>query len=160
MSRPVISAALLLAFVAQPASAAATASGQAIGTVKYKDKTVTLQHAYLIAGDNHGSKVRKVILSAVDIKDEITAATSLMSAGAKLREGISFELDDSMPFVGYWMAIADQSIQVSAPLDKKLFATTTSTAQRVAGKASFDQSGSGGPKVEATFDAALLKEFP
>lgn len=159
MTRSLVSSALLLAFVAPPASAAAPASGQAIGTVRYKDKTVTLRHAYLIAGDNYGSKVRKVILSAVDIKDKIAGASSLMSAGAKLREGISFELDESVPFVGYWMAIADQSMQISAPLEPKLFATTASTPQRVAGKVSFDQSGSGGPKVEAEFDASLLKEF-
>lgn len=140
-------------------AAAAPASGQAIGTVKYKDETVTLQHAYLIGADKSGTKVRLVILSAVDIKDKITAASSLMSASAKLREGISFELDETMPFVGYWMAIADQSMQMSAPLDAKLFLTTASTPQRVAGEVSFDQSGSGGPKVEATFDATLTKSF-
>lgn len=140
-------------------AASVPTSGQAIGSVKYKDKTVTLQHAYLITGDNHGTKVRKVILSAVDIKDKITASTSLMSASSKLREGISFELDETMPFVGYWMAIADQSTQVSAPLDAKLFATTTNTPQRVAGKVSFDESASGGPKVEASFDAPLTKSF-
>ncbi len=140
-------------------AAAAPTSGQAIGMIKYKDKTVNLQHAYLIAGDKNGTKVRMVILSAVDIKDKITAANSLMSASAKLREGISFELDETMPFVGYWMAIADQSMQMSAPLDAKLFQTTASTPQRVAGKAAFDQSGSGGPKVEASFDATLTKSF-
>jgi hypothetical protein len=140
-------------------AASVPTSGQAIGTVKYKDKTVTLEHAYLVVGDNHGTSVRKVILSAVDIEDEITSASSLMSAGAKLREGISFELDETMPFVGYWMAIADQSMQVSAPLDAKLFVTTVNTPQRVAGKVSFDQTGSGGPKVEVSFDATVTKSF-
>jgi hypothetical protein len=134
-------------------------AGQAIGTLKYKDKTVTLEHAYLIVGDNHGTRVRKVILSAVDIEDEIAGASSLMGASGKLREGISFELDETMPFVGYWMAIADQSMQVSAPLDAKLFATTVDTPQRVAGKVSFDQTGSGGPKVEVSFDATVTKSF-
>jgi hypothetical protein len=140
-------------------AASVPASGQAIGTVKYKDKTVTLQHAYLIVGDNHGTRVRKVILSAVDIEDQIAGASSLMGASGKMREGISFELDETMPFVGYWMAIVDQSMQVSAPLDAKLFVTTTNTPQRVAGKVSFDQTGSGGPKVEVSFDAALTKSF-
>jgi hypothetical protein len=134
-------------------------AGQAIGTVTYKDKTVTLEHAYLVVGDNHGTRVRKVILSAVDIEDEIAGASSLMSAGAKLREGISFDLDETMPFVGYWMAIADQSMQVSAPLDAKLFASTVDTPQRVTGKVSFDQTASGGPKVEVSFDATVTKSF-
>jgi hypothetical protein len=57
------------------------------------------------------------------------------------------------------MAIADQSMQVSAPLDRKLFATTVDTPQRIAGTVSFDETGSGGPKVEVSFDAALTKSF-
>lgn len=134
-------------------------SGQAIGTVTYKDKTVTLEHAYLIVGDNHGTRVRKVILSAVDIEDEIAGASSLRGASGEMREGISFELSETMPFVGYWMAIADQSMQVSSPLDMRLFATTVDTPQRVAGKVSFDETGSGGPKVEVSFDATLTKSF-
>jgi hypothetical protein len=138
---------------------AVAAEGKVTGTIQHKGKTVTLQHAYLIAGDNYGNKVRRVILSAVDIKDKITASTSLSSAGAKLREGISFELDESMPFVGYWMVHSDQSVQISAPLDAKKFATTTSTPQRVAGTVKFDESASGGPKVDVTFDATLVKEF-
>ena len=140
-------------------AASVPTSGQAIGTVKYEDKTVTLEHAYLVVGDNHGTRVRKVILSAVDIEDAIVGASSLMGASAKLREGIAFELDETMPFVGYWMAIANQSMQVSAPLDAKLFATTVNTPQRVAGQVSFDQTGSGGPKVEVSFDATVTKSF-
>ncbi len=152
-------AALFLALVAPSVAAADPGSGEAIGTIQYEGRTVTLKHAYLIAGDNFGSKVRKVILSAVDIGDRIAAADSLSSASGKLREGIAFEFDETLPFVGYWMAIDDQSVQVSAPIDRAVFTTTTSTADRIVGKVAFDKSGAGGPRVEVSFDAALLKEF-
>ena len=121
---------------------------------------MTLQHAYLIAGDNYGSKVRKVILSAVDIKGTDRRLERADERQLEAAHGISFELDPSMPFVGYWMAIDDQKTQVSAPLDKKLFTTSADTPQRIAGKVTFDQTGSGGPKVDVELRRAAGQGVP
>jgi hypothetical protein len=133
--------------------------GEAIGTITFQDQSVTLRHAYLVAGEYNGNPVRKVILSAVDIEDAIVAARSMVAASALLREGITFAFDESVPYVRTWVAIADQSLQKSSAPEKDLFTTTVDSRRRIAGSVAFDESASYGAKVEASFNAELIRSF-
>ena len=140
------------------AAHAAVGPGQANGTIAHKGKTVVLKHAYYVTGTNMGFPLRQVVLSATDIGPAMAADDSLLTAGNRLREGIIVYIDEGK-MLRYWMAISDQTEQVSTMFPAKEFTATANDAKRVAGKLAFDHTRSGGPKVDVEFDARLLKEF-
>jgi len=140
------------------AAHAAVGSGQASGTLVHKGKTVVLKYAYFIKGTNMGFPLRQVVLSTTDIGPAMAADSSLLTAGDRLREGIMVCVDAGK-MLRYWMAISDQTEQVSTMFPAKEFAASANDANRIAGRLIFDHTRSGGPKVDVEFDAGLLKEF-
>jgi hypothetical protein len=74
------------------------------------------------------------------------------------RRGMTIDLDNG-PRINYWVALNGQRVQHSGTLEPKVLGATANDAKRVAGKLAFDQSGSGGAKVDVQFDAPLAKAF-
>ena len=52
-----------------------------------------------------------------------------------------------------------QKIQYSGTEPRESLASTANDAKKVAGTLRFDKTSAGGPKVDVTFDAALVKDL-
>ena len=148
------------------ASFGLTAASDAKGTLNYKgrakDFAVTLKYAHLVKGpDTMDPKttIRRVILSSTDLTAKIQACKTLDCSDDDLNEGIEIDIIAGGPRLLYWVAVGDGLVQYSGTQKPTALVTTTDTADRLAGRIAFDDSGAGGAKLDATFDATLIKTF-
>jgi hypothetical protein len=154
----------LLAFAAALAltlAGGAASAGTAKGTLKHKNKTVTLAHAYLVVGPDAldpATKIRRLILSANDLGAKLDACKTMSCTDGEVTEGLVVDIG-SGPRMNYWMAISDQRVQHSDTEEPASLAATTDDARKLAGKLTIDDTGSGGPQLSVEFDAPLVKEF-
>ena len=131
------------------------------GTVSYKDKTATLKYAYLVKGPDSMDPeiiIRQVILSQTDLSADIQACTTLSCCTNNLTEGLTIDFDAG-PRLNYWVVLNNQMVQYSGTQTVEALDATRNEPGQIAGTLFIDATASGGPKVEATFDATLLKEF-
>ena len=151
--------ALVGALPVLPVSLAAI--GTAKGTLTYKNKVVALKYAYLVMGpDAIDTKkiIRRLILAATDVGAKIRACQTMSCVDGALTEGMTVEFHGG-PRVNVWMAIDDGRVQYSGTESPTAFNASTDEPKRLAGGLSFDATSKGGPRVDAEFDAALLKEL-
>ena len=151
-----ILATALFAFKAMPAAA-----GENKGTITAAKGTVTVKYAYFVKGpDSLDPKkiIRKIILTDQDLGAKITACTTMSCADSDLTSGLTVDLDGG-PRLNFWMVMNGGLVQHSGTVEATALKLTADEAKRLAGKLSFDKTTSGGPKVDADFDATLLKEF-
>jgi len=136
------------------------AGNEAKGTFVFKGKTVTLKHAYLITGPDAVTKqpIRRVILSPVDLSKAMAQCARMMCTHGSVGEGLSLNFEGG-PRLFYWLVMNRQRVQHSGTEPVKSFVASADDAKRMAGKLVFDQTASGGPKVDVEFDAALVKEL-
>jgi hypothetical protein len=156
-----LTVAALTAMLFEAEFAAEEAKGTLAFKAKAKDYAVELKYAYLIKVPdalNPKEMVRRVVFTPGDIGPDIKACTVAGCVDGSLSDGLHVDL--STPFLPYWMVLNDQRVQHSGPADLAALKLTTDTPTRVAGKLTFDATKGGGPKVDVTFDAVLLKEFP
>ncbi|MEP6701561.1 MAG: hypothetical protein ABJB04_01140 [Betaproteobacteria bacterium] len=149
------------ALVAGLALVMAAAAEPATGTLKYKDKRTTLKYAWLVTGPSDvdpDKTVRRLVLSATDIGAQLLACRTFSCTDTEVHEGMTVDLVPG-PRVHYWVAINFQTTQYSGTTNSDVFAARSNDPQRLAGKLSIDDLGAGGPKVDAEFDVALLKDF-
>ena len=144
-------------------ASAYAAGGTAKGTIKIKDKTVDLKHAYLVKGPDafdSSKTVSTVIITPNDISKEITECKSA-SCASGITEGMTVGKEDfgSTTRVVYWVVTNDGMMQYSGNDDVSALVLTTDTADRMAGKLTIDDSAADGPKIDVEFDAPLAKEF-
>ena len=156
-------AAGLLALVAAAAlpSGSDGAAGQAKGTLSHKGKSVTLAHAYLVTGPDAvdpKKTIRRLILSTKDLGAKIKGCQGMSCSDGEVTEGLVVDIG-SGPRLNYWMALNDQKVQHSGTQPPVSLKATADEPKRLAGKLSFDDTASSGPKVDVEFDAALVKEF-
>jgi hypothetical protein len=150
----------LLASMSHP-SVSPAAAGDAKGTLTHKARTVTFKHAYLVTGPDAvdpKKTVRRVILSPRDVAAKVRGCGTMSCVDGALMEGLVVDLDGG-PRLNYWMAINDQMVQHSGTKPPAALKATADEPKRLAGKLAFDDTQSGGPKVDVEFDAALVKEF-
>ncbi|HEX5035902.1 MAG TPA: hypothetical protein VFX30_01945 [bacterium] len=153
-ARLLTAAAMLL--VSSPVFAGATA-----GTLTHPKATVALKYSYFVKGpDGLDPKktIRRLIFTSADIGAKIQACTTMSCVDGTLTEGVMVDLDQGSR-LNYWMVLNGGLVQYSGTTDVANLKTTTDQPKALAGKLTFDDSGMGGPKVDATFDDALLKEF-
>ncbi len=155
-------AALVLALAVSVGLAAA---GDAKGTLNYKSKSkdfaIALKYAHYVKGpDDMDPKttIKRVILSSTDLTSKIQACKTLDCSDDGLTEGIEIDITGG-PRLLYWLVVNGGLVQYSGTQQPASLVTTADTAQRLAGKITFDDSGAGGAKVDVTFDASLLKAF-
>jgi hypothetical protein len=155
---------LSVAVVSAILSGAEPAADEAKGTLAYKakakDYAVDLRYAYLIKVPdalNPKEMVRRLVFTPRDIGPDIKACTVAGCVDGSLSD--SLHVDLSTPFLPYWMVLDDQRLQHSGPANLAAMKLTTDTPTRIAGQLTFDATKGGGPKVDVSFDAVLLKEF-
>ena len=149
------------ALVAGLAIAISAAAEPATGTLKYKDKRTTLKYAWLVTGPSDvdpDKMVRRLVLSASDIGAQLLACKTFSCTDGEVNEGMTVDFFAG-PRLRYWVAINSQTTQYSGTANSDVFAARGNDPQRLAGKLAIDDLGAGGPKVDAEFDVALLKEF-
>ena len=105
-----------------------------------------------------GKPMRRLILSPKDIGSKIASCAKMSCVDGDLDEGLKVDFVDG-PRLNYWLVMNGQKIQYSGTEPKESLASTANDAKKVAGTLRFDKTGVGGPKVDVTFDAALVKEL-
>jgi len=152
----IVSAVILIAALgAGPAHAA-----DAKGTVVYKGRTVDVKHAFLVQTTDamSGKPMRRLILSPKDIGAKIASCAKMSCVDGDLDEGLEVDFVDG-PRLNYWLVMNGQKIQYSGTEPRESLASTANDAKKVAGTLRFDKTSAGGPKVDVTFDAALVKDL-
>jgi len=141
------------------------AGEKAKGTVTYKGPkksfSVDLKHVCLVKGPDmfdEKKTIRRLVFTADDFSKVINEADALNAFDGKLMEGIIIELSDG-PRLNYWLVLNNQLVQTSGTVDLVALKSTANTPTRLAGKITFDDSKSDGPKMNVEFDAPLLKSF-
>ena len=152
---------LALALTVALPSGSQGAAGKAKGSLTHKGKAVALAHAYLVTGpDAVDSKktVRRLILTGKDLGAKMRGCQTMSCTDGEVTEGLVVDIDGG-PRLNYWMALNDQKVQHSGTQRPAALKATADEPKRLAGKLSFDDTASSGPKVDVEFDAGLVKEF-
>ncbi|MBC7892401.1 MAG: hypothetical protein H7Y12_09325 [Sphingobacteriaceae bacterium] len=135
------------------------------GTLTYqsagKTYTLAIRHVSFVKGPDAvepTKRIRRLIFSNTDFSATLKASPTLAKADGKLTEALEVDLDAGSR-LNYWLVLNDQRVQYSGT--EKLAALTlrTDTPTRLAGTLRFDGTPAGGPQVDVTFEASLLKEF-
>jgi len=143
------------------ACGAAAAAGSANGALVHKDRNVALKYAYLVRGPDvvdGRTIIRSLVLSAQDIEAKLKGCAVSSCVAGVVTEGLIVDLI-SGPRLGVSMAINNGLVQYSGTLKPAALRLTSDGDDRLAGQLEFDKTGSGGPRVEAGFDATLVKAF-
>ena len=140
--------------------AAPAIAGDAKGTVTYKDRTADVKYAYLVKGPDSVTKqpIRRLVLSTKDLGGKIAACKTMSCTDSDLDDGLSVNLEPG-PRFNYWMVMNGQKIQYSGTEPVAALAAKTDDAKKLAGTLRFDKTSAGGPKVDVTFDAPMVKEL-
>jgi len=136
-------------------------AGEAKGSLSHRGRVVTLTRAYLVTGPDTvdpRKMVRRIILSGKDVGAKVRACETMGCASDGVMEGLVVDLDGG-PRLNYWMTINDQLVQHSGTKPPAVLKAGVDEPKRLAGKLSFDDTASLGPKVDVEFDATLVKEF-
>lgn len=147
---------LLLSFIAR------TDVGK--GKLAYKTGSksfdMNIKSAYFIAGPDgfdSGKKIRRLIFTTNTLDDKIKSCGA-MNCVDQYIEGMQVDLD-AAPRLLYWISLNNQLVQYSGTAQTEFMTLTADTQDHLAGTLKFDQSASGGPVVDVTFDAKLVKTF-
>ena len=142
-----------------------TLPSDAKGTLNYKGKSkdfaIALKYAHYVKGPDTidpKTTIRRVILSSTDLTAKIQACKTMDCSDDDLAEGIEIDITGG-PRLLYWLVVNDGLMQYSGTQQPAALATTADTANRLAGKITFDDSAAGGAKLDVTFDATLIKTF-
>jgi hypothetical protein len=136
--------------------------GTANGTATLKSRkgpvTVTFTHAAAVAGpDVLEAPIRRLVLSTTDVSAALKACESMLKCSdGGIREGLTLDLGHE-PRHGFWFVANDQLVQHSGVVRPETVVLTTDTPTRIAGTFTLDQQASGGPVVQVTFDAPIVK---
>jgi len=125
-----------------------------------KSFDMNVKSAYFIAGPDgfdDSKKIRRLIFTANALDDKIKSCGA-MNCVDQYIEGIQVDLD-AAPRLLYWISLNNQLVQYSGTAQNEFLALTADTPDHLAGTLKFDQSASGGPVVDITFDAKLVKTF-
>ena len=141
---------------ARPADGAPR-SASAQGTIVYGGATRTIAYAFAVKGPDavdEKKAIRRLVLSAIDVGPKIAACSTMACVDGSVTEGMEVDLDAGQR-LNYWVALVGQRIQYSGTAIPEAFAATANDGRRIAGRLSIDDSAAGGPKIDATFDAAI-----
>ena len=157
-SSGIVSAGIVFA-VASLAALRLEAADASKGSVVFHGKTMELQYVYLVKGpDDMSTTIRELVFSPTDLAAKIQACTTLSCVSGELGEGMTVDFDAG-PRLNYWVVADGQRVQHSGTVKPSAFTASADEPDRLAGSLTFDDSASGGGKLDVTFDAALVKEF-
>jgi hypothetical protein len=145
------------ASLAGGAGAADTGSG----SIAYKGRAAALKYVWLVTGPSDmepGKVVRRLILSATDIGGKLQACKAFSCTDGEVTEGMTVDFTGG-PRLNYWVALNGQKVQYSGAARPDAFTANADDATHLAGRLVIDDTAAGGPKVTATFDVTLAKDF-
>lgn len=125
-----------------------------------KSFDVDLKFAYFIIGPDafdDAKKIRRLIFTSKNIDDKIKSCGA-MNCVDQYIDGLQVDLD-AAPRLLYWVNLNNQLVQYSGTAVNESLALTADGKDKLAGTLTIDNSNSGGPKVDVTFDAALKRTF-
>jgi hypothetical protein len=125
-----------------------------------KSFDMNIKSAFLIAGPDgfdSGKKIRRLIFTTGALDDKIKSCNA-MNCVDQYMEGLQVDLD-AAPRLLYWISLNNQLVQYSGTAQNEFLTLTTDSPEHLAGTLKFDQSASGGPVVDITFDAKLSRTF-
>jgi hypothetical protein len=131
------------------------------GSIEYKGRTAALKYAWLVTGPSDmepGKQLRRLILSATDIGAKLQACKTFSCTDGEVTEGMTVDFTGG-PRLNYWVALNGQKIQYSGTAQPETFTARANDATHLAGQLAIDDVAAGGPKVTATFDVTLGREF-
>ncbi len=140
---------------------AAVAADIGTGSVNYKGQTVGLKYAWLVSGPSDmepGKTVRRLVMSASDIGAKLKACTAFSCTDGSVTEGVTVDFTGG-PRLNYWIVMNGQKVQYSGTARPDAFAVVANEPAHLAGRLAVDDTGAGGPKIDAQFDVTLLKDF-
>lgn len=137
----------------------------ATGTLTYKSKSKTfdtaIKYVYLVEGAtdlNPSEPIRRLIFSAVDLGTKIKSASTMRETDTALKEGFEIDLVKG-PRYNYWMVLNNGLVQYSGTIPPENLVLTVNSPTQLTGTFKQDNSDAGGPKIDVTFEVALLKKF-
>jgi hypothetical protein len=105
-----------------------------------------------------GKQVRRLILSATDIGGKLQACKTLSCTDGEVTEGMTVDFTGG-PRLNYWVVLNGGKVQYSGAARPETFTAKANDATHLAGQLAIDDTAAGGPKVTATFDVTLAKDF-
>ncbi len=152
---------LVMMLLTVPLPTVAAADSTAKGTLSYRDRTVVLQHAYLIKGPDAVDPkriIRRLILSKDDLAGPISGCKTMNCVDGVMSEGMQVDFDAG-PRLKYWVTLNGGLVQYSGTAEPSSAKVAGGDPGRLAGTLSIDDTPAGGPRLEVEFAASLLKEF-
>lgn len=125
-----------------------------------KSFDLNIKSAYFIAGPDgfdDNKKIRRLIFTTNALDEKIKSCKA-MNCVDQYIDGLQVDLD-AAPRLLYWISLNNQLVQYSGTAQNEFLTLTTDSPEHLAGTLKFDQSASGGPAVDVTFDAKLMKTF-
>ena len=142
-------------------AAAAWAADMSSGNLSYKGRTTALKYAWLVSGPSDmepGKTVRRLVLSGTDIGARLAACKTFSCTDGTVEDGATVDFVGG-PRLNYWVAMNGQKVQYSGTAQPDVFSARGNEPGRLAGRLAIDDVASGGPKLDADVDVALLKDF-
>lgn len=121
---------------------------------------IDLKYAHFITGPDTfdpKKKIRRLIFTANPLDEKIKSC-KVFNCVDQYIEGIQVDLD-AAPRLLYWVSVNGQLVQYSGTSVNETLSLSKDSQERLAGTLKFDDSAAGGPVVEVTFDAAMMKNF-
>jgi hypothetical protein len=142
-------------------ASAAIAADIGTGSVSYKGQTVGLKYAWLVSGPSDmepGKTVRRLVMSASDIGGKLKTCAVFSCTDGSVTEGMTVDFTGG-PRLLYWIVMNGQKVQYSGTAKPDAFVAGANEPAHLAGRLAIDDTGAGGPKIDAQFDVTLVKEF-
>lgn len=121
---------------------------------------IELKYAHFITGPDTfdpKKKIRRLIFTANPLDEKIKSCKVLNCVDQYI-EGIQVDLD-AAPRLLYWVSVNGQLVQYSGTSVNETLYLSTDSQEQLAGTLKFDHSAAGGPVVDVTFNAAMMKNF-
>lgn len=134
--------------------------GKLLYKTSKKSFDINLNFAHFIVGPDTfdpNKKIRRLIFTEKSLNDKIKSCDAMNCVDPAI-EGLQVDLDAAHRIL-YWVNLNGQLVQYSGTAVYEKLSLTTDTKEQIAGTFKFDDSAAGGPTVDVTFDAKLLKIF-
>jgi hypothetical protein len=140
---------------------APASADSAKGTIVNGKRSATIQYVYLVKGPDAvdpSKLIRELVFSPVDFGAKIQACKSMSCVSGALGDGMTVDLPGDER-LNYWVVMNGQRMQYSGTAERSALETSVDQPERISGRLRIDDASAGGPVVDVTFDAALVKEF-
>jgi hypothetical protein len=101
--------------------------------------------------------IRRLVLTSTDVGSRLAGCPTMACVDSALTDGVEVDFDAG-PRLNYWVALKGQLIQYSGTADPGAFAGKNG-GEGIAGRLTIDDSAAGGPKIDVTFDAPLVRKL-